>query len=881
MGQVFRATDSKLKRQVAIKTLSPSFAADHDRLARFQREAEVLAALNHPHIAGIYGLEERDGVFALVIELVEGEDLAERIARGAMPIDEALPIAKQIAAALEAAHEQGIIHRDLKPANIKVRSDGTVKVLDFGLARIVDAGGAGAAVKSGATENSPTMTSPAMTQAGMILGTAAYMAPEQARGRVVDKRADIWAFGVVLYEMLTGQRAFPGEDVTDTLAAVVRGEPDWTLLPPHLSPTLVTYLKRCLHKDPTQRIPDFAVIRLALDGAFETGAPQTTLPAVAAPRSVVARAMPAVAAVLLVALGIALWAPWRSEIPADRPLMRLDVDMGEGVSFGSMAGADTIISPDGTRIAYVSHRKLFTRGLDEVRAVELAGTDGAYAPFFSPDGEWLAFFTSGKLKKVPVAGGVVVDLCDAGRISTAGGSWGEDGNIIAALSAGAGLMRIPSTGGDPTPVTERPQGGSHRWPQVLPGGKAVVFTEATASSSAVEEFSIEAISLADQRRKTLVRGGTFGRYLPVSNGTGYLVYLSKGILFAVPFEPGTLELLGTPSPVLEDIADGRFGSAQFDVARNGTLVYRGDRQSGEDLVTVQWLDAAGKTEPLLVKPGRYRWPRLSPDGQRLAMMEGTDVVVYDPRRDTTTRVEGYPTTLGPIWSPDSRYILYQAQGIRYVRADGAGTPQQLMAETVSTDPFSFTPDGKRLAYSQRNPGQNDLSYDIWTISIDSAAAGLQAGKPERFLQSPADEFSPAFSPDGRWLAYLSNESGKYEVWVRAFPDKGGKWQISNEGGGNPVWSPNGRELFFRGEDNRIMAATYTATGDSFAPDKPRPWSEKQLADIAMAASILTFDLAPDGKRVAALMPVATPGQSHVTFLLNFGDELRRKMPVRK
>ena len=459
----------------------------------------MLASLNHPHIAGIYGLDESDGVFALVIELVEGEDLAERIARGAMPIDEALPIAKQIAAALEAAHEQGIIHRDLKPANIKVRSDGTVKVLDFGLARIVDAGGAVRAVKSGAIENSPTMTSPAMTQAGMILGTAAYMAPEQARGRVVDKRADIWAFGVVLYEMLTGQRAFPGEDVTDTLAAVVRGEPDWTLLPPHLSPTLVTYLKRCLHKDPTQRIPDFAVMRLALDGAFETGAPQTTLPAAAAPRSVVARAMPAVAAVLLVALGIAVWAPWRSEKPADRPLMRLDVDLGAGVSFGSMAGADTIISPDGTRIAYMSRTESCSPA-DWTRSARSnwRAPTGRHAPFFSPDGEWLAFFTSGKLKKVSVAGGVVVDLCDAGRISTAGGSWGEDGNIIAALSAGAGLMRIPSTGGAPTPVTERPQGGSHRWPQVLPGGKAVVFTEATASSSAVEEFSIEAISLADQ-----------------------------------------------------------------------------------------------------------------------------------------------------------------------------------------------------------------------------------------------------------------------------------------------------------------------------------------------------------------------------------------------
>ena len=472
-----------------------------------------------------------------------------------------------------------------------------------------------------------------------------------------------------------------------------------------------------------------------------------------------------------------------------------------------------------------------------------------------------------------------MDLCDAGRISAAGGSWGDDGNIVAALSARSGLSQISSAGGTPTSVTERPQAASHRWPQVLPGSRAVVFSEGTESSSALEESSIDAISLADHRRKTLVRGGSFGRYLPASNGTGHLIYLSKGTLFAVPFDPGTLELHGTPSAVLEDVADGRFGSAQFDLARDGTLAYRSGRQTAEDLVTVQWLDAAGKTEPLLVKPGHYQWPRVSPDGQRLALKEGTDIVVYDPRRDTITRLEATAAALGPTWSPDGRYIVYQ--GIRYVRSDGAGKPQQLFPELgFSTDPFSFAPDGKRLAYQMNNPRQNDLSYDIWTTSIEHNAAGLHAGKPEKFLQSPADEFNPAFSPDGRWLAYLSSESGKFEVWVRAFPDTGGKWQISNAGGGTSVWSRNGRELFFRGEDNRIMVATYTATGDSFARDKPRPWSDKPLADI-VAAGIPTFDLAPDGKRVAALMPVETPGQSHVTFLLNFGDELQRKMPVGK
>jgi serine/threonine-protein kinase len=585
---------------------------------------------------------------------------------------------------------------------------------------------------------------------------------------------------------------------------------------------------------------------------------------------------------------VALLFAYRSTRPAElKPLVRLDVDLGVdlgvGVSLGSIAGADTILSPDGTRLVYVSRGKLFARRLDQTRATELAGTEGAYAPFFSPDGQWVAFFASAKLKKISVEGGAAVALCDAVN-NPQGGSWGEDGNIVAVLTGRGGLSRIPSAGGAPTPVTELAPGeATHRWPQILPGGKAVLFTSNT-TTAAFDGANIEVISLADHRRKTLARGGTFGRYLPASNGTGHLVYFNRGTLFAVPFDSDKLEVHGTPSPVLEEVAYSTvYGSAQFDFSPSGTLVYRGGGAAGSNLVTVQWLDAAGKTQPLLAKPGGYERPRVSPDGQRLAFDDGTDIWVYEARRDALTRLTfGGGANIVPVWSPDGRYIAFGGPGgIWYVRSDGGSKPQRLIEGKNPLFAFSFTFDGKRLAYNEANPR---TAYDFWTVPIESDGAGLRAGKPESFLQTPADERSPVFSPDGRWLAYLSNESGKYEVYVRAFPDKGGKWQISNAGGVYPVWSGNGHELFFRGDDNRIMVATYAAKADSFVPDKPRVWSDKRLADLGLIGTS-NYDLAPDGKRIAALMPVETPEaqqtQSHVIFLMNFGDELQRKVPVSK
>ena len=872
MGEVYQAHDAKLGRDVAIKVLPEAFAHDPERRSRFQREAKMLASLNHPNIATIHGLEQANGASYLVMELVAGETLADRAKReGALPIEEALTICKQIAEALEAAHEKGIIHRDLKPANVKVTPEGKVKVLDFGLAKAF----AGDAANDDPS-NSPTL-SMAATMHGVILGTAAYMSPEQAKGKAADKRTDIWAFGCVLYELLCGRPAFEGEDVTDILAAVVRAEPDWSRLPESTPPAVRTLLRRCLRKDKRQRISDPTDVRIEIEDAIAAPKDSGTTQAAPASTSKLLLSVGAVAAVLAILLAVALWGWWRATRPIEqalRPLVRLDVDLGPDVSFASPAGTDAILSPDGIRLVYVSQGRLFTRRLDQPNTTELTGTQGALAPFFSPDGQWVAFFSQGKLKKISVEGGSAITLCDAG--AGRGGSWGEDGNIIAALGIFTGLSRIPYAGGPPTVVTELQNGEiTHRFPQILPGGKAVLFT-ATSTAPTYDTANIEVMSLADHRTKTLVRGGTFGRYLP----SGHLVYVNRGTLFAVPFDVDRLEVHGTPAPVLDQIGyNAAQGSAQLDFSQNGTLIYRSGGAGG-GLLTIAWLDGAGKEQPLLAKPGVYGRPSMSPDGQRLALDvtegSGTDIWVYDWQRDTMTRLTFTGTASTSLWTPDGRYIAFRAlgEGMSVTRSDGAGKPQPLTQSKNTQVPWSFTPDGKRLAFMDQSSG----SYDLWTVPLESDSAGLRAGKPEVFLQTPADERTPSFSPDGRWMAYSSDESGSYQVYVRAFPDKGGKWQISNGGGTIPLWSRNGHELFFETLDNHIMVAAYTVKGDSFVADKPRAWSEKQLGGTATVAR--NVDLAPDGKRIVALMPVETAeaqkAQNHVIFLENFFDEVRRR-----
>jgi serine/threonine-protein kinase len=894
MGEVYRATDTNLKRSVAIKVLPASVAADAERLARFQREAELLAAFNHPNIAQIHGLEKSDGTIALVMELLEGPTLADRIAHGAIPIDEALPIAKQIADALEAAHEQGIIHRDLKPANIKVREDGTVKVLDFGLAKALEPAFAqGASAGQAHASLSPTITTPAMTQAGMILGTAAYMSPEQARGHAADRRSDVWSFGVVLYEMLTGQRAFKGEDVADTLAFILTREPNWTALPANTPPLIRRLLRRCLEKERKRRLDSAADARLEIEEALT--APSAVESAARQPepalRAAWSRALTWTLAASTFGLAIAsvlLWAPWRSEKLVDRPLVRLDVDLGADVSLPpvteSAAGSSFAISPDGMRLVYTSGTppRLFTRRLDQSKATELPGTEDASAPFFSPDGHWIGFLAIGKANKIAVEGGAIVPLPlgDAG-FTGAGASWGEDGTIV--IATRNGLVRIPDGGGQPETVAALADGEvALAFPQLLPGGKAVLFSAYRAANS--DASSIEVITLADRRRKTVSRGGTSPRYLATTNGEGHLVYIDKTTLFAVPFDLDKLETRGTALPILDDVAfNAAQGTAQLTFSRTGTLVYR---RSGQEtgLLTVAWLDGAGTMVPLLTKPGAYGRPSVSPDGQRVALDvtegSGTDIWAYDWQRNTLTRVTFTGRAESAVWSRDGRYIVFRAigEGISVTRSDGAGKVQPLTQSKNAQYPWSFTPDGKLLTFNEIDPRTR---FDIWTVRLESEGAGLRAGNHEVFLQTSTSERSPALSPDGRWLTYSSDESGTHQVYVRAFPDQGGKWQISMSGGTYPMWSRNGRELLFVAPDRKIMAAAYTVKGDSFVADTPRVWSDRQLGGPNQFRNV---DISPDGKRLAALMPAAESrgaqqAQNHVVFLENFFDELRRRVPV--
>jgi Tol biopolymer transport system component len=874
MGEVYRATDTKLQREVAIKVLAPEFAHDSAWLSRFQREARVLASLNHSHIAAIYGLEESNGVRAIAMELVEGPTLAERIARSRIPVKEALTIARQIAEALEYAHEKGIVHRDLKPANVKLRPDGVVKVLDFGLAKAVDAN-VGVNVDADAA---PTVTA---TRLGVIMGTPAYMAPEQAAGMTVDRRADIWAFGAVLFEMLSGRQIYARKTTLETLAAVARDEPRWDELPAETPAGVVRLLRSCLEKDPKQRLQAIGDWRLLLDDQPPPAkARDAKLPWIAA------GAMTTVAA----ALAIALWAPGRAEKPVDRPLVRLDVDLGADVSLPApiLGGTSVVISPDGTRLVYASGTppKLFIRRLDQPKATELPGTQGALPlPFFSPDGQWVGFRAGNQLNKISVEGGAVVPL--GNTVSFAGASWSADGSIFVSEYLARGLLRIPAGGGPPETVAGLGNGEmALGLPQILPGGKAILLVAATTPRD-VDQYTIEVLTLSDRHRKIVARGGASPRYLATFGGAGHLIYVNKATLFAIPFDLDKLETHGTAVPVLNDVAYSPIGgTGQFDFSRapngHGTLVYRRDNGAASGMMTLQWVDPTGRKEPLRAKSGVYLDPSLSPDGKQVALTVGEgrdrDVWVYEPQRDAMTHLSfGGGPHYNPIWSPDGQYVVFTAMGsgIVQARADGSRQPQALTQSKAIQLSYAFTPDGKRLAYDDYGAGRSQ----IWTVPLEVQGSQLKAGKPEQFLKSGFSDSARAFSPDGRWLAYDSNESGKNEVYVRAFPPPpagpGGKWQISNGGGYESHWSRNGHDLFYRLGD-QIMAASYTVKGDTFVAGTPRVWIAKLGGT--------KWDLAPDGKRVLVLTPAESaeaPKQEHEVVLLeNFLDYLRQRVPLK-
>jgi Tol biopolymer transport system component len=883
MGEVYLATDTNLKRQVAIKILPELFAADAERLARFQREAELLASLNHPNIAAVYGLERGDRTTALVMELVEGPTLADRIAEGPLPLDEAMPIAAQIAEALAAAHDLGIVHRDLKPANLKVRPDGTVKVLDFGLAKgLQDAGTSGPRN----LVHSPTFTSPAMTQAGVVLGTAAYMAPEQARGRAVDKRADIWAFGCVLYEMVAGRRAFDGEDITETMAAVVMKEPDLAPAPAELRPLLAG----CLQKDPKKRLRDISGFAPLWDlGRALSGSGAAITPVTASPAR--SGLLPwSVAAGLAVAAGVAIWAPWHPTPTIDRPLIRLDVELGPGAV--RSAGISAIVSPDGSRLVYVARDKgnateLYTRRLDQKDAAPLIGTEAFFhQPFFSPDGEWVGFRSAdNQIKKVSVQGGSAVTVAPWPGTNASGASWGDDGNIV--LGSFTGLWIVPSGGGAARQLSH----GDHLFPDVLPGSKAVLYAADEGQVTTTLDSMIVYVMRVDTgESKKLVDAGFWPRYVPASPSAGYLTYVRGNTLFAAGFDPDRLELLGTPVPVLDDVAanlDYFAGGGQVAASRNGTVVYlSGGKNPPYPLV---WLDKAGTITPLVAEPGVYGAPRLSPDGTRVAYIasddKGTDVWVYDLGRKTAAQ----RTFLGTInfelaWAPGSEHLVYgDGKAMWWIRADGAGRPQLIADKLNGPRPFSFGPLSGGRTHLAFSPTNGSLP-DVMTLSIDMTDPDRpKVGTPEPFLsERDLVEVDPAFSPDGKFIAYAANTGGADEdIYVRSFPGPGGQWKVSTAGGKAPAWSPATHELLFLGGDDRIMAADYVITGDSFTFETPHPWSPTLVRRNGVQQS---FDITRDGRRIVTLpRPPAEEGTGnlHATFLLNFGDELKRRVPLGK
>jgi len=718
----------------------------------------------------------------------------------------------------------------------------------------------------------------AATQAGMILGTAAYMAPEQARGKPIDKRADIWAFGVVLHEMLTGQRIFKGDDITEVLASVVKEEPDWEQVPTRIR----RLVRACLRKDPKNRLRDIADAKLLL---AEEAAPATA----PVKNNKVAWV---VAAALLIALSAASWIAWRATRPVEHPLIRLSVDLGPDALAGTRLTA--AISPDGTRIVFPSRspdgkQVLATRLLNQTQNVLLPGTENGSDPFFSPNSQWIGFVTGSKLKKIQVQGGSSVTLCDAQGFR--GASWGEDGNIVAALGSNGGLSLIPEAGGTPKPLTKLAEGeATHRWPQILPGGKTVLFT-VSSTVSTFSDAGLAVVSIGTDQVTSLKRRGFFGRYLPTGGSTGHLIYVDQGSVFGVPFDPARLEMSGTPFPLLEDVAsDLATAGGQFDFSQNGTLVYLAGKPNNQGWI-VSWLDSSGKTQPLLNRPGSYLTPRISPDGERVALSptgtKGQDLYIYDWRRDTMTRLTFSETGNSfPVWAPDGKHIAYRnpipgAYRIDWIRSDGAGEPQLLLESKNDMRTFSFTPDGKRLAYFEAT---NETGNDLWTVAIDTSdPEHPKAGKPDVFLRTPSNENQPRFSPDGRWISYTSTETGRSEIYVRPFPGPGGKWQVSSEGGEDAMWSGNGRELFFEtpSPENRIMVVDYTVKGDSFSVvGKARQWSDTRL----FPTSYVHKDLAPDGKRFVMFprpeAPLESKGNVHVTFLLNYFDELRRLAPGR-
>ncbi len=882
MGEVWRAEDTKLGRQVAIKVLPEGFTEDAERLARFEREARVLAAFEHPRIASIYGLEEHEGRKLLIMQVAEGETLAEKIGAGPVPVEHALKISLQIAEALEAAHEKGIVHRDLKPANIKLTPDGQVTVLDFGLAKALESTGAASGSGPQSLSLSPTMTAE-MTGKGVLLGTAAYMSPEQARGEAADRRADIWAFGVVLMEMLTGNRVYAGKTLSDTLAGVLAREPEWAELPKDTPAPVRRLLERCLDKEVGQRLQAIGEARIAIERYLED--PRSADAPDAPPTTPAAkRFLPwAVAGVTAVAL-IASLAVFGSRGNGTEKTMRLEVAISDDNLFVPL-GAAAVLSPDGSKIVYVTEtdngQTLSVRALDQLEGTELVSGNSSgvpYHPFFSPDGQWVGFSTPEQLKKVPITGGTPITLCKVNR--SRGASWGPDNTIVLAPEPGGGLFTVSASGGEPQPLTTLdPEKGevAHRWPQVVPGNSAI-FTTVPQGSGSADEAVIEAVSLETGERTVLHRGGSYGRWVP----SGHLLYIRENTVFAMPFDIKKMQATGSPAPIVQGVtANSGNGGAQIAFSDSGTLAYvSGD--IGVPEYPIMSMDRNGVVSTLWEEPGTYACPKLSPDGSRLSLTvlrDGNwDVWVYDLERKVSTRLtfhDGYDGD--QVWSPDGQYLVFTSdrEGVENPyrkRADGSGDAERVATIEHDFWASSWSTDGKWIL------GEIQAStFDLWAIPADGS------GEPVEYLATEFFERFPSISPDGKWIAYMSDESGREEIYVRPFPAAAGKWQVSDGGGDWPTWSPDGTELIYRTEDG-LMSSTVTAENGTFRADRPKPLAASALANnqigIAIAGSIFSdYEISRDGETFVILQGgEGLANQNHVTLVTNWFDVLRETFP---
>ena len=835
MGEVYRARDAKLHREVALKTLPSAVALDDDRLLRLRREAQLLAALNHTNIAGIYGLEEAAGVQALVLELIEGPTLADRIAQGPIPFDQAQLIAVQIANALEAAHTRGIIHRDLKPANIKVRPDGSVKVLDFGLAKAVSNDGGSAEASA-----SPTITSPALTRLGVILGTAAYMSPEQARGREADARSDIWAFGCVLFEMLSGARPFDGSEVTDTLAGILKSDPDWTALPSGTPSGIRRLLRRCLQKDPRARYHAIADVRLDLEDA---SAPDAT-PVVDDVRP--DRRFRQGVAWSLAGLSIAALAAYAVYGARQAPtteITRFQVYPPADMAFDNQLGAASTatVSPDGTRLVFVAADRegrslLWIRPFDSFEALPLAGTAGASSPFWSPDGRRLAFFAAGKLKQIDAGGGTPQTICDVDSIPR-GGTWGIGGEIVYSSGGAARLYRVPDQGGRPMPLPTGPDQSisDPSGPEFLPDGRSFLFW----SRHAKEGGGVYARRLeTDATATRLLAADSQASYDP----SGFLLFMRDAVLLRQRFDPERMEATGEPAPVAEGVRSLYVtGRGLFSVSRNGVLVFQPDTD-----LTAQfaWVDRAGRVIEKVGAPGKYLFPQLSPDGKRLAYVEGDgNIWVRDLNRQISSKITSNGNAVAPVWSNDGRTLFYRRgadekgpTGIYQTSASG-GTDEKLFFEGRVNGPSQVSSDGRWLLYFAAPEGES--VHDVYVLPMEGDRA------PRRLVQSPNSDVEPQLSPDGKLLAYASSRAGRLEVFVQPVPPNGEQWQVSTGGGRQPQWRQDGKELFFVSGVDKKFYAVSVKPGPTLDFEAPQFLFEMRAHVINVRNSYVP---SPDGNR---------------------------------